>query len=97
MSGGSDRAALVSNLSRSPERFLVIVRYGPDHSPHREWVYNEADLNRAKIVWARDRGPETDALVQYFGDRRAVVVEPDRNPVVTFPYRSATGPAAVWP
>ena len=97
MSGDSDRAALVSNLSRGPERFLVIVRYGPNHDLNREWVYNEADLSRAKIVWARDRGPETDALIQYFHDRRAVVVEPDRNPRVAFPYRSASGSAAVLP
>jgi hypothetical protein len=85
--GNSARAALASNLSAGRERFLVIVRYGPNHYPGAEWVYNEADIDRAKIVWARDLGPQTDALVRYFNDRHAVVVEPDRDPLVTFPYR----------
>ncbi len=95
--GDADRAALKSQLSRDPERFLVIVRYAPDHDTNREWVYNEADLNQAKIIWARDLGPETDALVQHFGDRRAIVVEPDRNPHEYVPYQLASGPATVWP
>ena len=95
--GDYDRAALMSSLSSSPEHFLVIVRYAPDHNTNREWVYNEADLQQAKIIWARDLGPETDALVKHFSDRRAVVVEPDRNPraVVPYQYQVATGPADV--
>ncbi len=92
--GDSNRAALASKLSRSPERFLVIVRYGPLHDPLREWVYNEADLNSARIVWARDRGSATDALVQYFHDRRAVIVEPDVNPLAVLPYPSTAAPKA---
>jgi hypothetical protein len=95
--GDSERAALAASLSAAPERFLVIVRYGADHDANREWVYNEADINHAKIVWARDRGPETDALVRYFHDRRAVVVEPDVDGLVTVPYRIATDAHAPVP
>jgi hypothetical protein len=75
--GDFERAALASRLNRAPERFLVIVRYGPEHEPDREWVYNDADIDGAKIVWARDRGPENDALIRYFHDRRVIVAEPD--------------------
>jgi hypothetical protein len=92
--GDLDRAALASKLNRTPGRFLVIVRYGPNHNPGREWVYNEADLKSAKIVWARDRGSATDILVQYFRERCAVIVEPDKNPIVIRPYESAAGPKA---
>ena len=77
MPGDFDRAALASRLNRAPERFLVIVRYAPEHDPDREWVYNDADIDGAKIVWARDRGPENDALIRYFHDRRVIVAEPD--------------------
>ena len=93
--GDADRAALASKLNSDPERFLVIVRYGPQHDPNREWVYNDADLDAAKVVWARDRGPETDALVHYFHDRRAVIVEPDAHPRVVLPYSPVAVPVAV--
>ena len=73
----------------------MIVRYAPDHDTNREWVYNEADLQQAKIIWARDLGPETDALVQHFSDRRAVVVEPDLDPRVVVPYQYSFATAPI--
>lgn len=97
MPGDYDRAALQSTLSSGPEKALVIVRYGTGHNVDREWVYNEADLNQAKVIWARDLGPATDALVRHFPDRRAVVVEPDLDPRTTVPYQFSSGPASVLP
>ena len=86
MPGNLDRAALITALSRSPERFLVIVRYTPQHHPDDEWVYNDADIDHSKIVWARDLGAQTNDLVRYFRDRRPIVIEPDVNPTRTRPY-----------
>ncbi len=97
MPGDYDRAAVQSSLSSGPGKFLVIVRYANDHNIDREWVYNEANLSQAKVIWARDLGPETDALVRHFPDRQAVVVEPDRDPRATVPYRFTSGPAAQQP
>ena len=47
-----ERARIVSELKADGRRHLVIVRYGPKHQPNHEWVYNEADIDGAKVVWA---------------------------------------------
>jgi hypothetical protein len=80
-----DRENLVATLHRMPDRFLVIVRYTAQHPPDREWVYNDADIDNAKIVWARDRGAENERLIEYFHDRKVLIVEPDMEPVVVRP------------
>jgi hypothetical protein len=82
-----DRARLLGELTRGPERHIVVVRYGPRHFPHNEWVYNEADIDGAKVVWAREMSPrENRELVQYFAGRRAWLLEPDKDPAVLVPY-----------
>jgi hypothetical protein len=53
-----------------PGNHLVIVKYGKYHDIHEEWVYNGADIDRSRIVWARDMGEKADADLQwYFRDR----------------------------
>jgi hypothetical protein len=59
----------------------VIARYASDHSPHEEWVSNEADIDGAKVVWARSMGRAKDRdLIEYFGDRRMWSLYADREP-----------------
>jgi hypothetical protein len=65
------RARMISDLTQSAERHLIIVEYQPGHVPHDEWVYNEADIDQAPVVWARDMGPEQNRrLIEYFKSRR---------------------------
>ncbi len=42
---------------------LLFVDYLPNHSPHDEWVYNRADIDHARYVWARSVSPESDAAL----------------------------------
>jgi hypothetical protein len=49
-------------------------------------VYNHADIDGSKVIWARDKGPQNAALLHYFGHRRAWLVEPDYNPPRLTPY-----------
>jgi hypothetical protein len=72
------RATLVAKLEQLPGKQLVIVRYTPRHDIFDEWVYNDADIDQAKIVWARDMGPEEDArLTSYFKNREVWTLDAD--------------------
>ncbi len=79
--GNIPRAQILELLSRQPGGQLVIVRYRPGHNFHTEWVYNHADIDHAKVVWAREMSAEENArLLNYFKDRRALLLEADENP-----------------
>jgi hypothetical protein len=81
------RESIRKQLSGLPGRHLVVVRYGSDHSPFYEWVHNEADIDNAAVVWAREMDrASNEKLVRYFHDRRAWLLEPDHVPPVLKPY-----------
>ena len=54
--GNLERAKILRQLQHFPGPQLVIVVYGPHHNFFREWVYNNADIDGAKVLWARDMG-----------------------------------------
>jgi hypothetical protein len=81
------RAEIVADLASSGEQDLVIVRYAEDHNFHHEWVYNEADIDAAPVVWARELDRESDGrLIEYFKDRKIWLLEPDRDHPQPVPY-----------
>jgi hypothetical protein len=76
--GVANRARIAKELERMPGKRLVIVRYSPNHNAGAEWVYNRADIDDSKVVWARDiPGVDIAPLLAYYRDRRAWIVEPD--------------------
>ena len=85
--GNLDLARVVQRLSAIPGQHLIIVRYGPDHNVDRDWIYNEPDIDRARIIWARDMGREQNLeLLQYFRDRHAWFMSGDESPPHLEPY-----------
>jgi hypothetical protein len=75
------RAAMLREFESMPGDQLVIVRYKPEHNPFDEWVYNQADIDNSKVVWARDMGDQNNELIRYFSKRRVWLLEADENPV----------------
>jgi hypothetical protein len=82
-----DRARILARLEREPGAHVVIVRYSIEHNSRLEWVYNHADIDASKVVWARDMGREKNReLLNYYPDRKVWLVEPDAVPVRLVPY-----------
>lgn len=91
-----------SKLAQMPGQQLVIVRYASDHNPNLEWVYNRADIDGAKVVWAREiPGVNIRPLLDYFRVRNVWLVQPDATPLqvgrYTSPAQSAPPAPSVAP
>jgi hypothetical protein len=85
--GNTERARILDRLAREPGRQLAIVRYQPTHDFFEEWVYNDASIDGAPVVWAHELDAASNrALIQYFRDRRVWLVEADRLPATVSPY-----------
>jgi len=89
-SHNTDRADIIDQLNEKPGEHLVLVRYSKGHNIHVEWVYNAADIDHAKIVWAREiPGMDLAPLFAYYPHRKVWVVEPDVNADTIYPYETA--------
>lgn len=65
-----DREPVAQQLEAIPGEHLVFVSYNLKNYDTFEWVYNEPDIDRARVVWARDMGPEKNAeLIRYYPNR----------------------------
>ncbi len=92
-----DRARIEASLKARGGRHLIIVRYGTDHNVHQEWVYNRADIDSARVVWARDMTARKNAsLLNYFRDRTIWLLDPDDDAgrLTRYTSPSSEGPSA---
>jgi hypothetical protein len=85
--GNLARAVIERSLENLPGQHLIIVRYGPQHPLQDEWVYNLADIDSQKAIWARDMGEERNReLLQYFNRRQVWLLDADESPPKLVPY-----------
>ncbi len=78
----TDRERISAELESLAGNELVFVRFSANSKSAYEWVYNRADIDTAKIVWAHDMGVGKNLeLIKYFKGRTAWLVLPDARPV----------------
>lgn len=93
--GDPSRAAIAEKLNHTPGQHLIVVRYTEDHNIHDDWVYNGAEIDAAKVLWARELDPEQNAkLFTYFKDRKIWLVTPDTDNTYLEPYTPPTATPA---
>ena len=83
------RKPVEDQLAAIPGQHLVLVRYSKDHNSGEEYVYNAANIDRSKIVWAREiPGVDLTPLLQYFRSRDVWLYQPDQDDSMAVPYGS---------
>ncbi|MGA2085425.1 MAG: hypothetical protein ABSG60_07900 [Terracidiphilus sp.] len=92
---GAERARIEADLEQLPGKQLIIVRYSPQHEPWNEWVYNAADIDGSKVIWAREMDAANNVeLMRYYKDRHVWLVQPDSQSEEVSPYpMPENGPA----
>ena len=87
-------------LEGTPELRLVVVRFGPNHSYHNECVQNHANIDTAKVFWARDMGTKKTASCYYVftnakcGCLRPMCGHPEWNHTLSLTATYCRGPGA---
>ena len=67
-----------------------MLRYGESHVYHYDWVYNGANIDDQKIVWARDFDPRRNQeLIDYFKDRKVWLAEVTNESAHLAPYNAS--------
>lgn len=84
------RKPVEDQLAAVPGEHLVLVRYSKDHNSGEEYVYNAADIDHARTVWAREiPGRDLAPLLQYFRNRDVWIYEPEEDDSTAKPYHSS--------
>lgn len=82
------RAQIEHQLEEQGGKHLILVSYRVGHNSNIEWVYNEAELDNATVLWARPiSAGRTEELAAYFNDRVIWRLEADETPPRLTAYR----------
>lgn len=85
-SSREDKAQISARLEKIPGQHLVLVKPKSDPDNLFQWIYNSADIDGSKIVWARDMGQQgNEALLHYFHGRKVWLLDPNVEPARIIP------------
>lgn len=63
-------------VDKLPDRYIAIVSYAPNFDFHDEIVFNKADIENAKMIWAHDLGEEKNkSLLDYYTNRKILHIK----------------------
>ena len=80
----SKHASIAEQIEKNPGQHLVLVRYGNRHEMYEELVFNRADIDGSRVVWAHSLGPEKDRrLIDRFPGRQVWLLEEDGDEKLT--------------
>ena len=85
-----DRATVAKDVLSHPGKQLCLVRYTKYHDGWQEWVFNGADPEHERLVWARSLSPEMDKqVIAAYPGRTVWLVKPDYANQLVQPYSPA--------
>jgi hypothetical protein len=87
---GTERAGIEAKLEALPGKQLVIVHDSGTRDPLDQWVYNAADIDASKVVWAREMDATNNRdLMHYYADRHVWWINMDTEPATVSPYEGS--------
>ena len=90
---GTERANIESHLRQLPGNQLVFVQFSPKRNSLDQWVYNGADIDGSKVIWARQMDAANDMdLMRHYQGRTAWLVRMDTEPASVSPYPAEPQP-----
>ncbi len=79
-------------------KHLVFVREKSDDGNVFQWIYNSADIDNSRIIWARDLGDvENRRLAEYSKGRRVWMLNPNVQPASIAPYLDSQNLVKAFP
>ena len=85
--GNPNKSRIAAMLAQIPGNHLVFVRAKTDEYNLLQWIYNDADIDGSRIVWARDLGTQRNAeLAKYYAGRQVWIVDPNVEPASCVKY-----------
>jgi hypothetical protein len=84
---GTEREQIQIQMDRLPGKQLLLVQYAGNRNSIEQWVYNDPDLESAKVVWANDMGQANNLeLIDAYRDRKVWLVQMNSRPATVTPY-----------
>ena len=94
--GNRNKPRIMTELTKTPGNHLVFVRAKTDKNNLFQWIYNGADIDGSRFVWARDLGDAENAqLAASMTGRRVWMVDPNVEPATLTAYDPLTSKTAL--
>ena len=89
--GNRNKPRIAAELAKTPGKHLVFVKAKTDTQNLFQWIYNGADIDGSRLVWARDLGDAENAqLAASMAERSVWMVDPNVEPATLTAYDPLT-------